>query len=702
MVVAWLLALGAVLWLASIDVGIGPQILLAGGGVLSVLVLRLLPRAHALRLLLICLALFVSARYLLWRVTETVPTGHWYEAVPAVILLLAELYGFWLLTSGVFMTIRPLERVVARLPAERRSWPTVDILVPTYNEPWPLVEATLVAARQMRWPEGRMRVWCCDDGGTEAFRNHADPARAAAARERHEEFKRGCAAIGVTYITRPENKGAKAGNLNRAMQSCSGELVAVFDADHAPSADFLEKTVGQFFKDDRLALVQTPHFFIGPDPLEKNLGMFGHMPSEADMFYSMTLKGLDFWNAAFFCGSAAVMRRKALDEIGGIKQQTVTEDAHTAMELHSRGWNSAYVNVPMVAGLQPATMTSLVKQRVRWAQGMVQIFLLDNPFLKRGLSTAQRLCYAALSGFWFFPFARLVFLVAPLAQLLFGLQLFDAGTDEFLAYAIPHLAVSILLNDHLYGKLRWTFMSEVYETALAPYVAPAILNTILHPRSPSFAVTSKDETLDREFLSPMARPFLVLAALVVLGVANGLWTWLTDPVQQQTLVVVLGWGIFNLWLVLAVLAAMWETRQVREFPRVQRDIEATLVAADTSIACRLTDVSITGAQLAAGTGAVPDEPGEARLVIPGAGADAPPLDVAITNRRSVGAEDLLGLRFLRTDAGQIEAIGRLVYGRSDHWQAIVERRTRSHGLVRGVSLFFSMAFRGARLLLQRS
>ena len=174
-----------------------------------------------------------------------------------------------------------------------------------------------------------------------------------------------------------------------------------------PVREFLQRTVGYFRQDPRLFLCQTPHFFTNPDPLERNLETFQRMPSENEMFYGIIQKGLDKWNGAFFCGSAAVVRRAALDEVGGFSGITITEDCETALDLHSRGWNSCYIDKPMISGLQPETFASFIGQRSRWARGMFQIFLLKNPILKRGLSVAQKICYLSNMTYWFFPIFRL-------------------------------------------------------------------------------------------------------------------------------------------------------------------------------------------------------------------------------------------------------------------------------------------------------
>ena len=128
------------------------------------------------------------------------------------------------------------------------------------------------------------------------------------------------------------------------------------------------------------------------------------------MFYSVTQRGLDKWNGSFFCGSAALLRRRALDEAGGFSGVTITEDCETAFELHSRGWNSIYVDTPLIAGLQPDTLVAFIGQRSRWCQGMFQILMLKNPLFKRGLHPIQKLAYLSSMTFWFFPVPRMIFM----------------------------------------------------------------------------------------------------------------------------------------------------------------------------------------------------------------------------------------------------------------------------------------------------
>ncbi|AMY70308.1 cellulose synthase [Frigidibacter mobilis] len=261
--------------------------------------------------------------------------------------------------------------------------------------------------------------------------------------------------------------------------------MVVFDADHVPTRDFLARTVGYFVDDPKLFLVQTPHFFINDDPVQRNLGFSRNVPTENEMFYSKIHRGLDRWGGAFFCGSAAVLRRAALDSVGGFSGETITEDAETALDIHSRGWKSLYIDRAMVAGLQPETFASFIQQRGRWASGMMQMLILKNPLFRSGLRLSQRLCYVNSMSFWLFPLIRMAYLLVPLVYLFFGIEIFVSTYAEVMAYMLGYLAISFLVQNALFSRYRWPLVSEVFEVAQAPYLAGAIFRTVLRPAPPS-------------------------------------------------------------------------------------------------------------------------------------------------------------------------------------------------------------------------
>ena len=514
-------------------------------------------------LMMIILSITISCRYLWWRYTSTL---HWesnLDLILGMILLLAETYSWLVLILSFIQSVWPLRRPVLALPEDRRLWPSVDLVIPTYNEDLSVVRTTVMAALGLDWPRDKLKVFILDDGARASFR--------AFAKE-----------IGVGYIDRHDNRGAKAGNLNHALEQLTGDLVAVFDCDHIPVRAFLQLTVGWFLQDPKMALVQTPHHFFSADPFEHNLGSFRRKPNEGELFYGLIQDGNDLWNATFFCGSCAVLRRAALDDIGGFATQTVTEDAHTALRLHRAGWNSAYMRIPLAAGLATDSLAAHVRQRIRWARGMVQIFRMDNPLLGKGLSLFQRLCYANAMLHFLSGLPRLVFLTAPLAFLLLHAYVIYAPAVLLLLYVLPHMLHASLVNSRVQGPYRQTFWGEVYESVLAWYIMRPTLVALFSPKRGNFDVTVKGGMNESDRLDwRIARPYLVLAAFNVVGLAFAVWRFYYGPSNEYGTVIVSSlWVIYNLLLIGAALAVAAEVRQVRRFQRVPVKLPAALRLAD--------------------------------------------------------------------------------------------------------------------------
>jgi cellulose synthase (UDP-forming) len=552
--------------------------------------------AKTLRLTIILINVFLSLRYMVWRATETLPLQFGLpSALLGFLLLLAELYGFINSTAGCFINSDPKVRTPIELDADKSSWPHVDVYIPTYNESAIVVGPTIIAATQLDYPKDKLHVYLLDDGGTEQKLNDPDPKRAAAARLRALELRRIAAAFGANYLTRDHNVHAKAGNINSALHSTSGELLLILDCDHIPSEDFLLHTVGFFSRDEKLFLVQTPHNFVSPDPVSRNLRAFDTCPAENELFYDVIQLGLDYWGTSFFCGSAAVLRRSVLDQLGGIAGQTITEDAETTMDALSLGYKTAYYARPMVSGLQPETYAGFILQRVRWGQGMLQIFLLKNAWRQRGMHLVQRLLYTNFALYWGFAAARLVMLLAPPMFLLFGVNLCDTSADDLLAYAVPTLIASLIATQHFYGKVRWPFISQLYEIIQSVYVTRALFEVICRPRAPAFQVTPKGETLERDVVSSLATPFYLLLALNVAGIVNGVVRYLTTPWSHGAIILVEFWALLDFFLLLCALGITFERRQMRGEPRVAQNLRVRLLCKGQVIEARATDVSASGA-----------------------------------------------------------------------------------------------------------
>jgi cellulose synthase (UDP-forming) len=577
---AWL-TLGAVLGLVVITTPLPLSAQAIFAGVVFALALLLQRfRQRGMTLLLMSLSIIVSTRYVYFRVGSTLPDSLSLDLFLGVCLLLAELYAYLMLLLGYLQTAWPLRREPLSLPEDVSTWPTVDVFIPTYNESLTVVAPTVLAARALDWPSSKLRVYLLDDGCRPEFRAFAER-------------------VGVEYFERVESTHAKAGNINKALGRTQGEYVAIFDCDHVPTRSFLQVASGWLLRDPKIAMVQTPHHFYSPDPFERNLDTFRDQPNEGELFYGLIQRGNDLWNAAFFCGSCAVLRRSALEGVGGIAVETVTEDAHTALRLQRHGHHTAYLDLPQIGGLATESLSAHVGQRQRWARGMAQIFRVDNPLFGPGLNLGQRLCYAAAMLHFFHGLPRLVFLLAPLSYLFFGAQILRGAPALVLAYGLPHLLHSTLTNARTQGRFRYSFWSEVYETSLAPFIALPTTLALIAPKLGSFNVTAKGGQVAQAYFDrKIALPHLVLSVLNLAGVAVGLTRlYLGDPHADVALLNV-GWCAYNLLLLGAALAVARESRQRRAVPRVPAQLSAVVrLAGGHARAAETRDLSLHGASL---------------------------------------------------------------------------------------------------------
>ncbi|MBE3673356.1 MULTISPECIES: UDP-forming cellulose synthase catalytic subunit [Pseudoalteromonas] len=529
-------------------------------------------------IVMITLSVTTSSRYLWWRYTETL---NWDDPLALALgggLLLAETYAWLVLILGFFQTINPLERKPVPLPKNTDLWPTVDVYIPTYNEPLSVVRPTTLAALSIDWPVDKLNVYILDDG-------------------KRPEFKEFAEEIGVGYLARSDNNHAKAGNMNSAMRYTDGEYIAIFDCDHVPARSFLQMTMGQFLKDSKVCLVQTPHHFFSADPFERNLNNHSQIPNENMLFYGLIQDGNDMWDATFFCGSCAVLKRAALDDIGGFAFETVTEDAHTALRMQRAGYKTAYINIPQAAGLATDSLSAHIGQRIRWARGMAQIFRLDNPLMGKGLSIPQRLCYINAMLHFLSGIPRIVFLTAPLALIYFNAYIIYAPFLAIFIYVVPTLIQIKATNSRIQGKYRYSFWGEVYESVLAWYILKPTTVALFNPNKGKFNVTEKGGLNDEEHYDwGISKPYLILLLINLLGILVGLLRlFLGDPSQIGVLIISMGWAFYNIIILGAAVAVAAEARQVRHSHRIKANFPAGVrLANGHTLKVKITDYSDNG------------------------------------------------------------------------------------------------------------
>jgi cellulose synthase (UDP-forming) len=504
--------------------------------------------------------------YLGWRVGWTGRD----EAHPVTfaLLLITEIYGFWALAMLTWFSWR--RRPVRRPPIGIRH--AVDVYVCTYDEPEEVVLATLAGCRALHYPH---TTYLLDDGR----------------RPRMAELAR---LTGAHYLTRSDNAHAKAGNLNAALPRTGGDLVFVLDADHVPMPDALDALVG-YFDDERVAVVQSPHDFSNQDSVQ-HYAVGRH---EQSLFYHVISPGKDRHGAAFWCGSAALIRREALLGIGGVATETIAEDFHTTIRLQRQGWISRYHDEVLVQGLAPHDLDGYLLQRDRWARGNLAVFTLpESPLRARELRPLQRLSYFVSLLSYLAPPMRLL-LLATLALVLWtGALPMTVSVAGLLALWLPALALNLAAGSALalgYMRVAETTHFEI----LTMGIYARALRCAVVPAKTAFKVTPK-EGRDLGGLHALSKVRIACALAFAIGAGVvmraldlvGLGPLPDLPPVAELVIPLL--GAIELRRILRTLVLVGGRRQRRLIYRFEGDAPALCLTPGGSIPGRLLDASATG------------------------------------------------------------------------------------------------------------
>jgi cellulose synthase (UDP-forming) len=500
------------------------------------------------------------------------------------------------------------------------------------------------------YPQDKFKVYVLDDG-------------------RRGEIKTLTEKLGCNYITRPNNEDVKAGNLNNGLKYSNGELVLVFDCDHVPVRCFLKDTVG-FFSDPKVAFVQTPHHFYNPDTFQRNLRLEREICNEQDLFFHVIQPGRDHYNSAFFAGSGGIFRRSCLEEIGGFKTETLTEDLHTSMELHSRGYKSCYVNKDLAAGLSPESYASYLKQRKRWARGGVQIFILDNPILKKGLTLHQRLNYFASVVYFFHGLPRLIYLTAPLSYLLFGYPPLMADIWTLLNLFVSHYIGSTIAFNRVSKGHRNPFWSDVYETVMSFGLTNSAFMTFFKPKERTFSVTPKMEHFDKTKINnSFVAPHILLLLLLLFGGGLGIYNILTASGLRDAILISLVWAAYNSLILVSAIIAGRERVQRRGLIRLARKIKTRLILPDKDIPCVTRDISETGLSIILSEPIKFPNPTLDLMLISDYGETTKLRGRIMRNDIDKAGRLFVGTQFIGLDEAGYQGIIRQMYSPSNSWSS---------------------------------
>jgi len=365
-------------------------------------------------------------------------------------------------------------------PVVRGAMPDVDVLIPVYNEPVDVVEPTVASAVRLRG--GRVVVHLLDDAG-------------------RPELEELAARHGARYVHRPEHTGAKAGNLNYALERTSAPFVAVFDCDHVPAPAFLEETMG-WMDDPGVAFVQTPQHYAN-DHVDR---LTAAAASQQALFFGGIARGKDGLGAMFCCGTNFVFRRAALDEAGGFPEHSLTEDFELSLRLHERGWRSVYVNKVLAQGLGPEDMRSYVSQQQRWARGCLSAI---PAIIASDLPARLRMQYLFSSLFFLSGWTFALYMTIPAIRIFTGAQPLDSATAaQFLLHFAPYFCVS-LVAVAVAGAGAYTF--DAFALLIANFWIQIVATVfVVLRRTGTFVVTAK-----RGATGP--QPGAVLPALAMIG-----------------------------------------------------------------------------------------------------------------------------------------------------------------------------------------
>ncbi|WP_017315287.1 UDP-forming cellulose synthase catalytic subunit [Mastigocladopsis repens] len=618
-------------------------------------------------LFMVWLSFVTTLRYLYYRTSYTLNFDGLLNSIACLLLYSAELYAILTLALAYFQTLKIKERQPVDLSTiPHQEWFTVDIYIPTFNEDVEIVRKTALAAIACDYAPGKKTVYILDDGRPRRYKEN-DPRREKF-RARREQIRQMCEEIGCIHLTRDNNNHAKAGNINNAFRNTDGDLVLILDCDHIPSRQFLLDTVG-FFYDPKVSFVQTPHWFYNPDPFERNLLTGGKIPVGNELFYKVLQKGNDFWNAAFFCGSAAVIRKSHALEVGGIAVETVTEDCHTALRLHSRGYKSVYYDKIMVAGLAPDTFSSYVGQQVRWARGMAQILRLENPLFNSSLklTVPQRICYFSATSHFLYGYPRLIYAIVPTLFLLFGINPIRGLGLETLAYAVPHILLALFTNHLIYKNVRFSFWNEIFEFVMAFQAGWVTMLALINPNLGSFNVTDKGVNVTkRTFDWQSMRGLIVVAAFVFTSLFAVPYWLLLRPEDWQAVLVNTLWSGFNLILLIAALLVGFEQPQVRSSHRLQRRLRVLVSSSNQTFKGETVNISETGALISLESW--PNLPDEIDVEIMGDSTTRTSLTGRVVRISPVSdTETLLAIDFVNPSRAQMDNLILILYSDVREW-----------------------------------
>jgi len=547
--------MSAYFYLSDIQSSMIRVLLVLGVAIILPLVFNKHNRWH--RSAIFAVAGILALRYLWWRASETIaPMGLTWDCLASWSLLGLEVLSIVSSLSSFVILSRVRHRgeeATAQADWWAASPPRVAILIATYNEELEILERAIIGAKALKHPNKEVLI--LDDGRRDWLRDY-------------------CEAQSVRYITRADNAGSKAGNMNNALRVLAQDTVppdyiAVLDADFVPHRGFISRTLA-LFKNPKIGLVQTPQHFFNADPVQHNLGLSRSYPDEQRFFFDHLQPARDAWGIAFCCGTSSVMRWQAVQDVGGFPTESITEDFMMTLVLRDGGWDTAYLDEPLTEGLAPEGLKEYVTQRSRWCLGMMQIARSRvGPFARNNLRLRDRWSVIDAVLYWIstFPF-RLAALTYPLLYWFFNITVVNAEVADVIGYfGVYYMWILLAMNAVARGMVI-PVLNDVSQILGAIPISRAAIVGLIQPHGHPFKVTAKGGDRSRIIVQwELLRPYLILLVLTIGGLLIGIYSddfAFNDAGQGKS--VVLFWTLYNVFVLTFTLITFVE------LPRKERHI----------------------------------------------------------------------------------------------------------------------------------
>ena len=497
--------------------------------------------AHAMLLL----SFWSTLIYLSWRFFYSVPFAYGPVAVAGNLMLLAvEVLGFFESMILYWNLFNLHDHPLPQIPDD--AWPEVDIFIATYNEPEDLLRRTVNGCLHLRYPDrSKVHIWICDD--------NRRPGMRALAEE-----------MGVGYFDRPDNKGAKAGNLNHALGLTGAPYIVTLDADMIPRSDFLLKTIPYFVDAElrqqdlpeserlHLGLLQTPQCFYDPDVFQHALYSERRSPNEQDFFYRSIEPARTSTNSVIYGGSNTILSRRALEDIGGFYTESITEDFATGLLIEAAGYLSLALPEPLASGQTPHTFREHIQQRTRWGRGVIVTARKLHIWGRKNLTMAQKVSYWSSVIYWYSPIKNLIYMLSPLLYATFAVPVFLCNWLELLVFWLPMFILQDLALRVTSKNTISTKWSGIHETSVMPHLLIPILKESLGFTLSAFKVTDKSAKSRKRTRDTRSMvPFLILIALSLAGIIRIIVIF--EAMQTISLLILLFWIIRNLYFLIMAL-----------------------------------------------------------------------------------------------------------------------------------------------------